>query len=85
MKDGVLLGWQIQISTLEIDLGSHYRKQTTFDYDKLKEIILYQNNDIKRWVYNKKDKKNYKEHFDYKKKFNEEFEIKEKNKDKKCR
>ncbi len=69
-----------KISTLEIDLGSHYRKQTTFDYDKLKEIILYQNNDIKRWVYNKKDKKNYKEHFDYKKKFNEEFEIKEKNK-----
>ncbi len=68
------------ISTLEIDLGSYYRKETSFDYDKLKEILLHQNNGIKRWVYNKKNKENYKKHSDYKRQIDKDFEDEEKNK-----
>lgn len=68
------------ISTLEIDLGSYYRKEIFFDYNKFKEIILYQNKDIIRWIYNRKNEANYKKHFEYEHNFDRNFENEERKK-----
>ncbi len=79
-EDKLLKIKDYNISTLEINLRDYYINNKSFNYSEFKDFILNNISYYKRWVYDKNEDKNIKNHLDYLEKCRVEYEKKQERK-----